>query len=78
MAAKVALPLGISLAVDIEERSGGAYRARVRWVDPAAKKRVSKSETFVSPGIPIDQHTLNSAAPGRLRAMEANGYSPAA
>ena len=48
MADKVALPLGISLAADIEERSGGAYRARVRWVDPAAKKRVSKSETFVT------------------------------
>jgi integrase len=48
MADKVALPLGISLAADIEERSGRAYRARVRWVDPAAKKRVSKSETFVT------------------------------
>lgn len=46
MADKIILPLGISLASDIEERSGGAFRARVRWVDPAAKKRVSKSETF--------------------------------
>lgn len=45
---KIILPLGISLASDIEERSGGAFRARVRWVDPAAKKRVSKSETFTN------------------------------
>ncbi|MCI4675596.1 site-specific integrase [Candidatus Mycolicibacterium alkanivorans] len=48
MVDKVALPLGISLAADIEERPGGAYRARVRWVDPAVKKRVSKSETFTT------------------------------
>src|ERR1700758_4071524 len=46
MTGKGALPLGISLSGDIEERSSEAYRARVRWVDPATKKRVSKSETF--------------------------------
>jgi integrase len=46
MADKVSLPLGISLAADIEERAGGKFRARVRWVDPSAEKRVSKSETF--------------------------------
>jgi integrase len=48
MAGKVVLPLGISLSGDIEERSSEAYRARVRWVDPASKKRVSKSETFTT------------------------------
>jgi integrase len=48
MTDKVALPLGISLSADIEERSGGTYRARVRWVDPAARKRISKSETFAT------------------------------
>ncbi|STZ43625.1 hypothetical protein [Mycolicibacterium gilvum] len=48
MADKVTLPLGISLSADIEPRSGGVYRARVRWVDPAAQKRVSKSETFAA------------------------------
>jgi integrase len=48
MANKVALPLGISLAGDIEKRSSGAYRARVRWVDPATTKRVSKSEAFAT------------------------------
>lgn len=46
MADKVALPLGISLSGDIEERSVESYRARVRWVDPESRKRVSKSETF--------------------------------
>lgn len=48
MAGKVALPLGISLSGDIEERSSDAYRARVRWVDPTTKRRVSKSETFTT------------------------------
>lgn len=48
MADKVTLPLGISLSADIEERPGGAYRARVRWVDPTTKKRISKSETFAT------------------------------
>jgi integrase len=48
MTGKVALPLGISLSGDIEERSSEAYRARVRWVDPTTKKRVSKSETFTT------------------------------
>lgn len=46
MTNKVALPLGISLSSDIEERSGGSYRARVRWVDPPSGRRISKSETF--------------------------------
>ena len=48
MSDKVTLPLGISLSADIEERSGEAYRARVRWVDPTTKRRISKSQTFVT------------------------------
>jgi hypothetical protein len=48
MADKVILPLGISLAGDIEPRSGGEYRARVRWFDPVTTKRVSKSESFAT------------------------------
>jgi hypothetical protein len=42
------LPLGISLSADIEPRKGAveAHRARVRWLDPATKKRFSKSDTF--------------------------------
>jgi hypothetical protein len=41
-------PIGISLAADIEPRPGRAtaYRARVRWIDSATKRRKSRSETF--------------------------------
>ena len=40
--------IGISLSADIEPRPGraAAYRARVRWIDSAAKRRRSRSETF--------------------------------
>lgn len=48
MAGKIAVPLGISLAADIEERSGGTYRARVRWINPTTRTRSSKSETFTT------------------------------
>jgi hypothetical protein len=45
---KVSLPIGVSLSCDIEHRPDRTlpYRARVRWVDPATKKRPSKSESF--------------------------------
>jgi integrase len=48
MNAKVNLPIGVSLSCDIEHRPDRTlpYRARVRWVDPATKKRPSKSESF--------------------------------
>jgi len=41
-------PVGISLSADIEPRPGRAtaYRARVRWIDPATGRRKSRSETF--------------------------------
>ncbi|NKY28530.1 tyrosine-type recombinase/integrase [Nocardia gamkensis] len=41
------LPLGVELRADIEVRDRAKpYRARVRWVDPATKKRPSVSEAF--------------------------------
>jgi integrase len=42
------LPIGVSLAVDVEFREGRPlpYRARVRWIDPATKRRLSKSASF--------------------------------
>jgi integrase len=51
MADKVELPIGLSLAFDVEFRpgaieGGGSYRARVRWRDPETRKRLSKSDTF--------------------------------
>ncbi len=41
-------PVGVSLSADIEHRPDRrtAYRARVRWMDPATKQRRSKSEAF--------------------------------
>jgi integrase len=41
-------PLGVSLSVDIEHRPDrrAPFRARVRWVDPATKRRQSRSEAF--------------------------------
>ncbi len=43
-------PVGVSLSSDVEFRDGRPkpYRARVRWIDPATKRRMSKSESFVS------------------------------
>ncbi|MGK8490438.1 site-specific integrase [Nocardia asiatica] len=41
------IPLGVSIRGDIEFRGkAGAHRARVRWTDPATKRRTSKSESF--------------------------------
>lgn len=39
-------PIGVSLSIDIEVRADRAkpYGARVRWVDPSTKRRVSRSE----------------------------------
>jgi integrase len=41
-------PVGVTLTTDIEFRKDRAspYRARVRWVDPVSRKRLSKSEAF--------------------------------
>ena len=52
MAGAIALPIGVSLSSDVEYRPGRAkpYKARVRWVDPATRKRPSKSESFVEEG----------------------------
>lgn len=42
-------PIGVTLAADVEFREGRPkpYRARVRWIDPATKRRLSKSASFV-------------------------------
>jgi integrase len=50
MGTPAAYPVGISLSDDIEVRADRAspYRARVRWIDPATKRRLSKSESFGS------------------------------
>ena len=49
-AKKVTPPIGVSLSADIEYRDGRAlpYRARVRWMNPSTKKRLSKSEQFAT------------------------------
>ncbi len=51
MADKISLPVGLSLAMDVEFRPGATegsdgYRARVRWRDRETRKRLSKSDTF--------------------------------
>ena len=43
-------PVGVSLSADIEHRPDRPepYRARVRWIDPATRRRKSRSKTFPS------------------------------
>jgi integrase len=50
MAGRVLLPVGVSLSSDVEYREDRTlpYKARVRWVEPATKKRPSKSESFAT------------------------------
>jgi len=40
-------PIGVTLSADVEYREGRPlpYRARVRWIEPATKRRMSKSES---------------------------------
>ncbi|MGW0247588.1 tyrosine-type recombinase/integrase [Nocardia goodfellowii] len=43
------MPLGVEIRADIEERDRATpFRARVRWTDPVTKRRVSKSEAFLT------------------------------
>jgi integrase len=67
MVGKLALPLGISLSSDIEVRSdrATAFRARVRWVDPATKKRTSRSEAFDTRDAAVDWVTRMERAAAR-------------
>ncbi|MFJ2901128.1 tyrosine recombinase XerC [Streptomyces sp. NPDC087212] len=46
MAEKTIVPVGVKLSTDIEHRPdrSNPYRARVRWFDPATKRRLSLSE----------------------------------
>ena len=41
-------PTGVSLSADVEQRPDrrAPFRARVRWIDPVTKRRVSRSEAF--------------------------------
>ncbi|MFI6824167.1 tyrosine-type recombinase/integrase [Micromonospora sp. NPDC050187] len=43
-------PIGVTLGSDVEFRAGRdrPYRARVRWVDPTTKRRLSKSTTVAT------------------------------
>ncbi|MEV4316744.1 site-specific integrase [Actinocrispum sp. NPDC049592] len=69
---KVNLPIGVSISCDIEHRPDRTlpYRARVRWVDPATKKRPSKSEAFES-------EDDAKAWIDRMQRAAAHGVSPA-
>lgn len=51
MAAQQRPPVGVSLSSDIEYRPDRPqpYRARVRWIDPATKRRKSRSEAADTP-----------------------------
>lgn len=48
MSDQVNLPVGVRIRPDIEYRPDRAkpYKARVRWVDPTTKRRLSTSESF--------------------------------
>lgn len=71
MSDELNLPLGVSLSSDIEYRPDRKtpYRARVRWVDPATKKRPSKSDAFET------EEEANDWIAG-LRKLAAQGVDP--
>lgn len=74
MADKITLPVGLSLAMDVEFRPGATpegdgYRARVRWRDKETRKRPSKSETFKT-----EKEAFDWLA--ELRALAQNGIDP--
>jgi integrase len=74
MADKVSLPVGLSLAMDVEFRpgateAGNGYRARVRWRDSETGKRPSKSDTFKT-----EEEAL--AWLEELRTLAQNGVDP--
>jgi hypothetical protein len=49
-------PLAVSLSADIEYRADRPepYRARVRWIEPATKRRKSKSQACSSEQAALD------------------------
>jgi integrase len=51
MTSHYSLPLGVSVSADIEHRPDRPepYRARVRWIDPATRRRKSKSAAVSTP-----------------------------
>lgn len=66
------MPIGVPLSADVEYRPGRPrpYRARVRWVDPHTKRRLSKSEAFGA-----DDAAAEWIA--AMRQASAGGVSPA-
>ncbi|MEU5407443.1 site-specific integrase [Nocardia asteroides] len=65
-----AIPLGVEIRADIEERNRAKpFRARVRWTDPATKARPSKSESF-------DTREEAEAWVERIRSAAARGVDP--
>jgi integrase len=65
-------PAGVKLAADIEYRPGNPnpHRARVRWIDPQTKKRLSRSEM-----LPTEEAA--QAWIDRMRKAASRGITPA-
>lgn len=65
-------PAGVKLATDIEYRPGNPnpHRARVRWIDPQTKRRVSRSEMLPS------EDSANAWL-DRMRKAASRGITPA-
>lgn len=72
MNTKAITPIGVSVRGDIERRPNRAtpFRARVRWVDPVTRRRMSKSEAFESA-------ESAEAWIDRLQQLAAQGVNPA-
>jgi hypothetical protein len=66
-------PTGVSLSADVEQRPDrrAPFRARVRWIDPVTKRRVSKSEAFET-----EEEAVNWI--GGLRRAALGGVDPTA
>jgi integrase len=66
------VPMGVKLSTDIEYRSGNPnpHRARVRWIDPQTKRRLSRSEM-------LPTHDAAEAWIDRLKKAAARGVTPA-
>jgi hypothetical protein len=58
-------PVGVTLSADVEHRPDrrAPFRARVRWVDPATKRRQSKSEAFETEQAAVAGSLASSALP---------------
>jgi len=70
---QVNLPVGVTIRSNVEYRPDRAkpYKARVRWTDPATKRRPSTSESFVT-------EDAANAWVARMERAAARGLDPAA